>query len=253
MKKITLALLVLLLAFACFACGKDTAQQPVNSPDTQPSETVSQPVESLPAESSEVPSEEPSATPVPGVGDENEISAEKLAELSELFLYGDEPGNWYNCALAGASLGEYYNSPAEMDLYLLFYDGDRTEIITDEERDYLSALPDPNIVTELDVSKISRSKMDEELQTYFGVALADTQAIGLDSFTYYEPGDSYFLAHGDTVADVYTFVSGVEQENGDVTLYYCRTWDHEPVYCAVTLHLAESGMWQIVSNLPVTE
>ena len=88
MKKIIPALLALLLVFTCFACGQDTAQEPSDSP--VPSGTVSQPVESLPAEPSEVPSEEPSQPPVPGVGAENEISAEKLAELSGLFVYGED-------------------------------------------------------------------------------------------------------------------------------------------------------------------
>lgn len=235
MKKLLISLLALLLAFACISCGQETAQEPADTSATpsQPSETVSQPVETSSAE--------------PTIA-ENELTAEALAELSALFVYGDKPDNWYNYALAEAFFGGYA-SPAEMDLSWLFYDGDRTETVTDEEMAYLTALPEPNFFSELDISKISRAKMDEVLQTYFGITLEETQGIGLDNFTYYEPSDSYFHAHGDTAAGVYTFVSGVELENGDVTLYYYA----DPAYCAVTLHLSEDGVWQIVSNLPVSE
>lgn len=252
MKKLLIPLFALLLAVSCFACGQDTAQEPTDTPavQPQPSETVSQPAE-LP---SEEPSEEPSEAPVPGVGVENEIRAELLAELSALFVYGDKPDNWYNYALF-ESLFEGYASPAEMNLRWLFYDGDRTETVTDEEMAYLAALPEPNLFPDLDISKISRTKMNEVLQTYFGITLEETQGIGLDDFAYYEPSDSYFLAHGDTAAGLYTFVSGVELENGDVTLYYHDTHSiyPDPVYYAVTLHLSEEGVWQIVSNLPISE
>lgn len=253
MKKLFIPLLALLLAFSCIACGQDTTQDPTDTPaiQPQPSETVSQPVETPPAEPSEVPSE----APIPGVGAENEISADRLAELSALFGLQPERGNWYNHALAGASLDEYYTSPAEMNLFWLFYDGDPTAKVTEEERAYLASLPNGDFLLSLDISKVTTAKMNEVLQTYFGITLEETQGIGLDSFHYYKPTDSYLNSHGDTAAGIYTFVSGVELDNGDVTLYYDGFGIHypDPTYYAVTLHLSEEGVWQIVSNLPVTE
>lgn len=229
MKKLFIPLLALLLAFTCLSCGKDKAQESSDSPaiQPQPSETVSQPAEP-PAEES---------TPA-----QIELTAEMLEELSALFV----PGTWYNYALFSDFI-----SPETVNLGTLFYDGDPNETVTDAEMAYLTALPNGDMYRDLDVSKITLPKMDEVLQTYFGITLAETEGNGLDDLVYVPNFSAYFHAHSDTTADLYTFPYGFELENGDVELYYHRTWDSEPFYCIVTLHRSGTGIWQLVSNVPV--
>ncbi len=63
--------------------------------------------------------------------------------------------------------------------------------------------------------------MDEVLTENMGIALADTEKVGLDKFTYLEKYDAYYHYHGDSnYQPKITFSSG--EREGDIIRLFLR-------------------------------
>lgn len=115
-------------------------------------------------------------------------------------------------------LTSLYDSPQEIDLYELFYNGTgEPESIDQAERQAAAEAIGGEDST--DLVKFSAANADRVLETYTGLTLDQTEQIGLDRFTYLEETDAYYHFHGDTNAVAAVFTAGTRQ--GDtVRLYY---------------------------------
>lgn len=152
--------------------------------------------------------------------------------------------SWYNYAL-----NSYYETPADVDLYELFYNGfldDTRGEATDAEAAYLNGIWD-ELWLHSDLIRISPDRMNEVLVTYFGITIEESNKVGLDSFAYFEETNLY-----------YNYVTGlhnvefqvdrvVHQDDGTICVYYHTL---SPNLRVVTVKPNGDG-YLILSNLPV--
>ena len=100
--------------------------------------------------------------------------------------------NWYNLLLFAGRFHNF-NTPAEIDLSVLFNNGFQqfyNVTITPEEKAFLEQ--NKNYIG-ADFVKLPTELMDAVLLEYTGFHLNQTNGVGLDSMLYYEPTDSYFM------------------------------------------------------------
>lgn len=146
--------------------------------------------------------------------------------------------------ITNAFLNCEYSDVKDIDLEELFYDCPRDgQDRTDEEN---AALKQEMGEIETDVQKVPTSYMDEMLQKYANIKLADTNKVDLESFVYLAEYDAYYLQHGDTHYSAVTVESGVKDSNGTVKLQ-CLYAETEETY-EVTLIAHEDGYY-FVSNI----
>ncbi|HOP11066.1 MAG TPA: hypothetical protein PK629_06220 [Oscillospiraceae bacterium] len=125
------------------------------------------------------------------------LSCEELA-----FFNGNSFFNRDSFDIRNQFLSSLYDTPEEIDLYALFYNGinvtDRAE--GDELADFLKANGMSCSIDEVPCpcTKIKKSEMDEVLKAYMGIGLTQTYGLGLDEFSYSAKFDSYYNLHGDT-------------------------------------------------------
>lgn len=155
--------------------------------------------------------------------------------------------NFFNVSdniITNAFLNCEYSDVKDINLEDLFYDcpqGGAT--LADEE---MAALKQEMGEIETDIQKVPASYMDEMLQKYANVKLADTNKVDLDAFVYLSEYDAYYLQHGDTHYSSVTVESGEKNVDGTVKLL-CLYAETEAKY-EVTLIAHEDGYY-FVSNL----
>lgn len=126
-----------------------------------------------------------------------------------------------------------YDSPQEIDLYEMFYNGalddscaaaqgvtlDRGTGLSEEER---ALLADAGYQEDLDLTRVRREDMDNILRYRTGSGLDETEGVGLDRLVYLEDYDAYYYCHSDAnlLSDL-TLVEQRDNEDGSVT--YCYT------------------------------
>jgi beta-lactamase regulating signal transducer with metallopeptidase domain len=125
----------------------------------------------------------------------------------------------------------YYESPEEIGLYEVFYNGvfgtERFDI-TQEEKELLRTRYAGSC--ELDIVKITTADMNETLLKYAGITLEESSKKGLEKFMYLEEYDAYYLEHGDARGTEYKVFTGWMDSDGMITLrlrpigrdYHCR-------------------------------
>lgn len=141
------------------------------------------------------------------------LTGEELAWFNEdFFNQGDSP------CMPNQFLTCLYDSPEEIDLFQLFYNGtgepeamDETE--RQEAAEAIGGDPDTDLI------KFSAASADQVLETYAGLTLSQTRETGLDQFTYLERTDAYYHFHGDTNALTVVFSAG-ERQGNIIRLYY---------------------------------
>ena len=149
-----------------------------------------------------------------GKGSFQPLTSQELTWFNQDFFHqGDEP------CLPDQFLTSLYDSPEEIDLYQLFYNGTGEASGMDEaERQQAAdaAGGDPGT----DLVKFTTAGADTVLERYTGLTLAQTREIGLDRFTYLESTDAYYLFHGDTNAPADIAFAAGERRGSTVRLYY---------------------------------
>ena len=169
----------------------------------------------------------------------------EVAQMQLLFdpQYGDP---FYNRALRSE-----YTTPADVDLYDLFYDGFEYEYRkpTNEELTLLEGKLH-EYWKQVDLIRLPTSKMDEVLTEMFGLTLGQTNKVRLDEMAYLEETDCYYQAHyGDNLLDI-AVQKVVHQADGTILVYYERT-AYRDVW-VVQMKLS-GGKYQILSNLSEVE
>ncbi len=144
-----------------------------------------------------------------------------------------------------------YNSPEEIDLYELFYNGTGLgETASDEERATLEA---QGLSLEVDLDKLSVSGIDQILETYTGLTLEQTQKIGVNSWEDLSEFDAYYHLHGDTNAQADPGFAAGERDGDTIRLYYNATGrflggSFVTGWACLTLEAQKDGGYHIVSH-----
>lgn len=136
-----------------------------------------------------------------------------------------------------------YDSPADIDLYTLFYHGvTLSPAITQAEYDALGW----NAYGQK--FKVTAAEMDQMLLRYIGLGLEQTNGVGLDSFRYLADTNAYYASHNDTLAQQASMVSGQYGEDGSISLTY--HFSELPAQTrTVTLRAADELDYHILSNV----
>lgn len=243
MKRLTCLLLLLFLLSGCAKAQPETTTAPSTEPVTSAATTAPTTVSTMAPTT--VPTTEPVTEPeleVPAGA--TELSAEEIDFFADLLEQktsseGFPGNNWYNLAL-----GCVFETPAEIDFYQLFRQGNGDSVKSEYELAYLQT--DPFINLEMDNSSVSTAEIEDVFQTYFGCSMEDTEKRGLDEFLYFPATDRYYrISSGNNYVWDFTVRTGYSLSSGDILLYV--DVPYSGIY-AYTLRPVSEG-YRIVSNL----
>ncbi|MDE7220829.1 MAG: M56 family metallopeptidase [Oscillospiraceae bacterium] len=195
------------------------------------------------------------------------LTQEELDFFNEEYFNPDdmfEDGRMGRRAIRNMFLSSLYESPADIDLFELVYNGipsmpdvekpPRADEAAILERVYGGSWPDCGTY------EITSAELDALLREYTGMPLAESKKIGLPgangetldhAIVYLEDYDTYYWCHGDTnYRGLVAFQSG-EREGDLIRLTYDDTFYADGVKC-LTLRDMGEGQYQFVSNLLVT-
>ena len=255
----TIVTAIILVAFSACSVQPVPETQPATNPTSTPTTTPvttprTEPTTEPTTAFTTVPTTQPVTDPTTGVADLQcdpklpeveegirRLSDAELAAFSELFCFRAEGENWYNFALTSI-----YETPKNMNLLDFFYSAPLEEL-TAADQAFCGESASM-------IHKYTVSGMNEVLDAYFGIALEDTNGVGLDKMRYNPDGECYYHEHGDLGASYHVFRDGYATADGIVVLYYDSfvLSPGEEVTMMVTLRYEERGealpCWQIVSN-----
>ena len=174
------------------------------------------------------------------------LTAEELAYFNDGSFFDNGTGSggnaYINFSIRNQFLTSWYDHPADIDLYQLFYLGTgNPSSISEEERrlvidrGYGGADPDCGC------TKITRQEMDAVLLEHTGLTLEETNLVGLGDFTYLPEYDAYYHFHGDTNYTVPSFESGSRHDS----ILYLNYGDHGA--CQLVLRAVDGG-YQFIAN-----
>ena len=150
-------------------------------------------------------------------------------------------------------LSSLYDSPEQIDLYELLYcdTGDVEEKTDKEIFTAYAVLVGTEYTEDVDIpcacDKMTTESIDQFLQKYTGLTLAETERIGLNKdYIYLEEYDAYYHFHGDTNFWTQVMFERGERQGELIRLYYEDTFRNEGNK-VVTLRQVENG-YQFVSN-----
>lgn len=170
---------------------------------------------------------------------------------AELEYFNEEFFNGDNFNIRNQFLTCLYDSPEDIDLFSLFYNGAGTtyERPDEAERRAVAETGYGGYYPDTDLTKITAADMDAVLTQYTGLTLAETNQVDLDAFTYLPAYDAYYSFHGDTNArGTTTFFTG-EREGDTIRLYYTDFYFGGYGPCCVTLEARPDGSYWFVSHL----
>ena len=174
----------------------------------------------------------------------------QTAYYEELLSFSAEP-NWL-----ARSLGCIYEKPEDIDLYYMFYLGvgypGSWNEISEESR---QSLVNQGFWTEFDLQIMPCDKLEEVLQSTFGIGLSDVTIP--ESWGYIEAEDAYCSNHSDAFfPDAFTITNITESPDGMVQIhYFCESYyntatDEYLSTVDLILTLREmNGSHQAVSNV----
>ena len=222
----------------------DTApgDEPVSTAET--GETSTEPVTTEPVVT------EPVVTDPAELG----VPADPETEAAVRALFA-EPGSWYCRALTSR-----YDSPLQVNLGQLFYDGipgaDNT--LTEEEREMLAEKIDPEEPLGLTCDRLSRDEVGEIVSRLFGVNLyalssAQNSEEGLysllgDGYYWFWESAYYYHFHGDSNLRPIEIESVRQTEDGLICVNYRYTDDQPDEGPMTVLLLLRDGQYQILAN-----
>lgn len=216
-------MLLLLCAFciAVFAGCSNEADKPLNN------NTV---------DTTENPMEDPAESPAP----ENNAEPVVLTE-QELAQWTD----YVNSRENNAFLLSFYDEPSQINLNELFYTGCGLEMenLSDKEvQEYLTWAGADEVYTEF--TRLTGEQIASVLKLRLGLTLKDMAQPF--EWCYLTDSDAYVMQHGDTNAQNFTCIAGIQ--TGNQVVLDCLSQMTGSV-CRVTLVLPEnSEIWMFVSN-----
>ena len=150
----------------------------------------------------------------------------------------------YNDALVST-----YETPADVDLYYLFYNGfkDESQEPTEQEMELLEGKMSYNWKM-MALIRLPVEKMDAVLTKLFGLTLEETNGVGLSNFVYLEETDCYYhTVTGMSYTDVN--VVYVEKDfDGTIMVQYSAGYQGNRM---AKLVKTEDGSYRILSNVAI--
>jgi len=151
-----------------------------------------------------------------------------------------------------------YDDPRNIDLHILFYNGDGgKEKISEKEEAAIYAAGGPR---EFGIQKRTQDGMNAVLQKYTGISLKDTNQIGLNSFRTLEGWDGYYTQYTDMmwVRPIFTrgcmlygesFSSEEDTQPGNTDTLVALEWeDEDSAPKGVVILRRDKGEWMIQAN-----
>lgn len=170
-------------------------------------------------------------------------NVESLDEAKECIL----PNDFFNVegsgktAFANLCLSSFYNSPKDVDLEELFYNGFGLEI-NDSDRKFLEK---QNAELDYDVIKLPKSEMDKIMLKYFGISLSESNWNGIEKFYYNQETDTYYLIHNDFHQWQIEIWDQCIDEMGNINVVYSKKDDERK---CITIIKKEDENYIFLSN-----
>ena len=178
---------------------------------------------------------------------------------SDVNLIDQEKVEWFEISYFNVSdnrivnmfLNSEYETPAEINLNRLFYNGTYSVDAQNASQEELSLLETRySAMTDLDTSKIMTEDINEILQKYMGITLEETNKQGIEYLHYLEEYDAYYTCVGDTEYTKYDILHGWMNDDGTITLQYMhdQNLSYDKTVYRVTLK-EENGNYYFISNV----
>lgn len=216
MKRMSLTLVLILVISLLCGCTKTpppaTTAPPLPTESIAPTETAS--VNFCPAETT-VPPE--TTSPL----DPTAPSVEDFSEYEALLDFSTEP-NWLP-----RTLGCIYEKPEDIDLYYMFYLGaEHPGSWDDISAESRQSLIDQGFITEMELQIMPAEKLEDALQSTFGIGLDDVTIPG--SWGYIEAEDAYCSNHSDAYFPGVPVITAVEDDGMNIRIHYTIDgfWDY---------------------------
>ena len=197
MKRLCAILLGLMMLAGLCACGRRTSPAP--APKTPEPVTVITPAQPTPSE----------AVPVSTPDGTTPLTAAELDWFGRCFFNvvpGWGPNRFLTCA---------YARPEDMDLAAVLACGpEGSWNVTSQERNMIAAGGTDSVV------RIPLEQAQELMLRYTGLALSDTQGVGLDSLRYLSEYNAYYRVGGEAEAAYCRILSGWHTADGLTVLQY---------------------------------
>lgn len=270
MKRLTACILILVcIALLFVGCTRPPVDDPAMDVPKQPQ--PAQPEPSLdPAEpSTDSANPDPTEPPAPSLPEGTPLTEEEIAWFNTYF-FTDEWVEWDDLGpeestkllksvnIHNQFLFQAYDSPENIDLALLFFQGfSLSEYPTDEEKiavhEMLGMQWDPEPGCSIELFRVPRENMEAAFLENTGLTIEQTQKVGMDRTDYYylEETDAYYHSHGPFAYDCFIVSEGVKLDDGTVALRYYRPRSEETSEGIVTLMPHEDTYW-FVSNLHIS-
>lgn len=126
-------------------------------------------------------------------------------------------------AFADLCLSSFYDSPKDVDLEELFYNGFGLEISESDRR----FLEKQNAEMDYDVIKLPKSEMNKIMIKYFGISLSESNWVGIEKFYYNKETDIYYLVHNDFHECQVNILDQFIDEMGNINVVYSKLDDEE--------------------------
>lgn len=243
MKTIVLTLCSILLTICvCVGCGLG------KNPNTEHTESQTETQTNAQTDSSDV------------EDTQNTQDTEKeVLPPSDVVLMEQEKIDWFETSYFNVSdnrivnmfINSEYETPAEINLYHLFYNGTFSADVTNVSQEELSLLESRySAMTNLDTSKMSIEDIDEILQKYMNITLEETNKRDIEKMYYLEEYSAYYTCVGDTKHTKYDILNGWTNDDGTITLQYMhdQNLSYDKTVYRVTLK-EENGNYYFISNL----
>ena len=248
---IALMTLLLFLSGCCRSGGEETlpslldAETTETSAETTGSTDMSDETADTSTETTTEHIEEMTAPTIPeGVTllTEAEIAWFNTEFFASEIVDGEIPFNMHNKFLL-----PQYESPQQINLLQLFYDGvARDTQIPQNEIDAFDAATGRDYP--LDNFKIPKEDMERIFLENTGLTVEQSQKIGLESMTYLENYDAYYLEHSDTGYFACQVQNGYKTEDGLIVLLDQQKMRDLVGAGQVTLSPQEDGNFWFVAN-----
>lgn len=208
------ALFLVLALVISLLCGCVETPPPATTAPPPPTETAAPTDAAIPSETT-IPVE---TTLPPETTAPTEILNE-FAEYEALLNFTAEP-NWLPRVL-----GCVFEKPEDVNLYYMFYLGvEHPGSWDDISAESQQSLIDQGFWREFDLQIMPCDKLEEALQSTFGIGLADVTIP--ESWGYIEAEDAYCSNHSDAyVPDAFTITNVSESPDGTVEIhYFCESY-----------------------------
>ncbi len=159
--------------------------------------------------------------------------------------YFDESGYGEN-TFANFCLSSYYDSPEDVDLEELFYNGFHLDIDETDRRFLL----EQNIELDSDIVKVHIDDMNVVLKQYFNLTLDETNKVGMEKFIYNEETGYYYLIHNDVHQRK---IHMKEQRVDEIGNYYLIYTVGDETEESIAVLRKEKGRYIFLSNKKLSE